>query len=213
MSDQVSPTTAIAPTAAISVRSAQASSMSGLGRPRPASAGETLTSKRSFQPSSSMSASRVAGEKPVVRATLHPRPRSRSTVSRAPGTSRTPTSWAASVKLRSNASFASAPRSSNSAVNTSIFDWPMVSMTYASIFAAASPSAPSSTIVRRNASRTSPPSSMVVPAMSKHTSSIGQFMRTSPLRSPVRASYRDRRLRSLPQHPVRSRSGSTTLHL
>ena len=98
MSEAVSPTTMIVWHALTCDLSAHTSTMSGAGRPRPASAGETRNSKRSDQPRMSISASRVAGEKPVVSATAC-RDSQVSTVARAPGTSLTPTSFAAAHEV------------------------------------------------------------------------------------------------------------------
>ena len=81
----VSPATASSLTAPPRSRSSAVSGRSGHGRPRPASAGDRAKSISPPQPSRSMMASLVAGEKPVARQTRMPTWRSRAIVSSAPG--------------------------------------------------------------------------------------------------------------------------------
>ena len=80
--------------------------MSGAGRPRPQSAGESARSMWSAQPSRSIKLSRVEGAKPVVRHTLTPPARRASKTSTAPGMADTSP---AATMLRTPAKAAVAP--------------------------------------------------------------------------------------------------------
>ncbi len=85
MSLGVSPATASSCTEPPPSRSSAVSGMSGHGRPRPASAGDSRRSTLPAQPSAAMIASLVAGEKPVDRHTLIPASRAAANRCSAPG--------------------------------------------------------------------------------------------------------------------------------
>ena len=82
---EVSPTTATSATSSIRNRRTAVRIMSGQGRPRPASAGDSTRSTSASQPRAVTIRSRVAGEKPVVRQRRIPALRRSTRQASAPG--------------------------------------------------------------------------------------------------------------------------------
>ena len=156
-------------------RSAAVSTMSGYGRPRPASCGDSARSTTVRQPSASMTASAVERANPVVSATLMPADRSTLIVSAAPGIGVTAPSSTSSPYASSNVSLAAWARRSSpfsSRRNTSMRLCPLVFRRMASIrsYSGVPGAMPSPAIATVNACWTRPSSRTVVPAMSRHAS-------------------------------------------
>ena len=157
----VSPATATSSTASISRRSTAVRIMSGAGRPRPASAGDSTRSTSVCQRSASMMRSRVGGAKPVVRHTFTPISRSSANTPVAPGMATTPPASTARAYAASNASLARAARISlpaNRCRKTTIFDWPIDSRTKSSAarICSLSSATPLRTIASTNEDSTAP---------------------------------------------------------